>query len=390
MCRRSTAGGAVRPSSNTVMSAMPTRSHAGLPLSVTSINREAMTVERRRPPLHGVGIGYHPFLHRTILARPDRFDFVELPLDAYVDEAQRTLLDPDLARVGAIGEARPCLWRGTSLSLGSAVTADTTSTESALRRLVDRTGAILLREDIAVRRVDGRDLGLAQPPPLTEAMADLVGRRCEALASRLPCGFAAGLSLDALSGADRHMATAFVRRLAAATDQDLAFDLGATAVAAGCDALLPILSALPAGRFVQIALTSLDQAVWPVLDAVLAATGARSVLIRRTRNLFPLDEIHAAVERAREALDRAAATPRWPSPLPAPAGPTPASGLDLAATARDQSAFAERCLAAHDGEPVTDAVAAVRVRAVWRERIADLNRTKQLERWAQRPATWRV
>ena len=99
-----------------------------------------MSDEAQSESMEGVGFSYHPLLHEALLEARLEFDFVEIGLDHYVDCARFALLDSEESRLREITEARPCIWRGSVLSLGSVETVDDASSDP---RLVDLIRALI-------------------------------------------------------------------------------------------------------------------------------------------------------------------------------------------------------------------------------------------------------
>jgi len=135
----------------------------------------------RKACAEGVGLGYHPFHHAALLARAHAFDFIELPLDLYLDAARAALLDPMDARLREITAGKPCVWRGSALSLGSVERAGEPTPDprvvERIQLLMQRTGAGSYSDRIGFRCLDGADLGVPQSLPCTEAAANWVAKQ---------------------------------------------------------------------------------------------------------------------------------------------------------------------------------------------------------------------
>ena len=315
---------------------------------------------------HRVEIAYHPFLHDTILAHPDVFDGVEVALDAYLDEARRGLLDPDLARLGRAASGRAITWRGEALGLGCASPPDATAITAALARFAPVLGATALCELVRIAGAGARR-GTGLPAGVAEAEA--AGRRAETLRGSLPCALLLEVSLDRLCAADPVCAAAILRAICGATDCGIVLEVGPSPP--DLDRVVPILVALPPGRVRRVALSTTGEAAWPALDTILSATGAGTVVIRRQRHLFPIGDILDAAARARAALAGTGDAAVRPSSA-APRGITAGQALPL------------------DLEEGGGGDALPGSRAVWHARLSDMHRAKQLARWAAQPASWRV
>ncbi len=318
-----------------------------------------------------VEIAYHPFLHETILARPDAFDGIEVALDAYLDEARRGLLDPDLARLGAVASGRPVTWRGRALGLGCTAPPDAAAITAALARFGAVLGATTLSEAV---RIAGAGIPRGAGLSLDAAgvgEAEAAGRRAEALRALLPCTLLLEFPLDRLCAAAPVAAEAILRAVCDATECGIALDVGPSLT--GLDPVLRTLEALPPGRVRRVALSTAAAAAWPALDAILSATGARTVVIRRQRHLFPLGDILDAAARARDTLGTGWTGPRHPA----------ASG-----TGDERGAACSQALPLDVGDGDVGGEAPTEGRAVWHARLGDMHRAKQLARWAARPASW--
>jgi hypothetical protein len=243
--------------------------------------------------VEGVGVAYHPFLHDALLSAADAFDFIELPLDFYADPARAMLLDPGNRRLDEILAFKTCVWRCSLLSLGTATNGFEPSLISRLRRLIER-GGVGVTEIIGFRAAAGVDFGAPQALPHTPAVADLVARRHaaaeRALGVPLRLEYSAALpGTQAVPQAGCLDAAGFLALIADASTARFVLN-GAGVDPAG------ITTGRLAGAVVR------DGIGWD-LAAALARRGAATIIVRRTRNLFPLDNLRGDLRRARSLTD---------------------------------------------------------------------------------------
>ncbi len=253
----------------------------------------------------GVGVAYHPFLHAALAAQRDSFDFLEMPVDLYLDPARSALLDPFGSQLRAIAAGKPCFWSGTALSLGSADDAATPdpTTIDRMRALFAQTGSAGYTDAIGFRRLAGFDFGSPQHMPHTPEAARWITARQAAAADALGCpvtvqppppGPAAPPTGTGLP--------AFLRLIAGRLCLDAA-DVVRLAAATG-GTVAAIVAQLPCDRVTALAMSGEAEEDWVALALLAAATGARSITIRRDRALFPHDTITRDARRAAGILSR--------------------------------------------------------------------------------------
>jgi hypothetical protein len=316
----------------------------------------------------GVGIAYHPFLHDAILATPDAFDFIELPLDLYIDPARAGLLDPSGERLRDIAAARPCVWQGSALSLGSVEEALDSRLIERIRQLMARTESTRYADRIGFRRLGGRDLGLPQGLPYTATAARWIAARARDAGVALGCDIALQHCRSAFPAAHAN-AGYFLAEIAALTGTGLAIEVG--------DAAADDLAALPPGTIATLITDAGSDEAWARLAGLAAQTAAATIIIRRTGGFYPLTAIFDAARRAAALLGpqraRAATAP------PHPAAPDPA---DLAALQAEQRALIEYCLAPQDDAPAAGGTQALAARVqswhIWRQRLVDTHTAQQI------------
>ena len=325
----------------------------------------------------GVGLSYHPFLHEVLIARVDHYDFVELPLDLYIDPAQSALLDPKDARLLEIAAARPCIWRGSALSLGSVEVPNDPAPDprviDRIRQLMERVGTTHYSDMIGFRGLEGRDLGVPQSLPFTESAARWMAARYVAARDALGHSFL----LQPVGDASGHAHAAFLRRVVSLADFALLLnvaDLECVATETGVDPA-EMANRLPLERISVLALSGTHENEWALLSELVAATAVRSIIIRRTRDLFPLDAIVDAARRARNVLG---GERRPMTKQPESAEPLDDDPNGLATLRSQQNALIDLCLG--HTEPAEKMMLASHLRPwqVWHERIADTHKARQI------------
>lgn len=329
-----------------------------------------------------------------LIARLDGYDFIELPLDLYIDPAQSALLDPGDARLREIAAARPCIWRGSVLSLGSVERPGDPAPDprviDRIRLLMQRAGATRYCDVIGFRSLDGRDLGVPRSLPRTNAAARWIVARyiaaCEALGNRIllqpaacsaatpgPGGAHAGFlrQVVALAGCELSLSTANLDPIATETGADPA----------------EIASSLPSGCIAMLTTSGTDDAEWALLSQLAAVSAARAIVIRRTHNLFPLDVIVECAHRARRILaEERRVVARGTELEPEPPDDDPD---ELANLRRHQSDLIDFYLNPASAAPPTGMAPAEEIMLasqprswqVWRERIEDTYKAQQIARF---------
>jgi uncharacterized protein (UPF0276 family) len=347
--------------------------------------------------MRGVGLSYHPLLHEAMLDGRFAFDFAEIGMDTYVDSARFPLLDPEETRLRAIIARGPCVWRGSVLSLGSVETPGDPSPEpwrvERIRQFLDESGASLHCETIGFRRLGERDIGIAQGLPFTQVAARWVAARHGAATEALghPLLLQLGASPLRPPPGERD-AFGFLGEIAALADcrfvLDVA-DLAGFASEAGIGRG-EIADRLPAGRIAAFVIRGDSDEEWELLAALLKGPGADAIVVRRERNLFPLDAIARTTARAKELLSgHARAAP--PGARVKKGAPAIAAG-ELAALRAYQERFVETCLDASPtasppdfakDQPAEWNALARRAQSwqSWQERLADMHKARQIRQF---------
>jgi hypothetical protein len=241
------------------------------------------------------------------------FDFVEAPLEPYLDPAQASLADPHEHRLREIGRRWPIVWRGSIFSLGSVEDPDDPSPDplalSRAERLLEAVDTRGLIETIGFRRLAGRDLGRAQSLHYSEAVADWIVARCDALqrALGLPLALQLPRSKPAAMTGDLDIFR-FLERIAKRSGCEFVLDLSDIVFrtadeprpnAAQSFALLPV-----AG----LALNAESELNRGPLAEAIEITAPRALVVRCSENMFPLDGIAAMLQQADAALKGRAQT----------------------------------------------------------------------------------
>ena len=329
-----------------------------------------------RSRAEGVGVAYHPFLHDTLLQCSELFDFVELPLDLYMDAARSALLDPGQRRLQQIVAAKPCVWRGTALSLGTVGTNDMTAFPThvvrRIRTLLELAGSEHYTDAIGYRT---ESFGPVQAMPFTQDAARWIAARqaaaCDALGVPVRLSLPRPVFAASPSGLDR---AAFLAGIASYGGSD--FILDATDFAGTPQRELT--DRLPDAHVAALSISSDGAPDWDMLEAFAEAIRARTIILRRDRQLFPLDTIAPAITRAASLLSSTA--PHLPPVRPS-ASPPDAAALAL--------------LRAFQSTPAGDATAQTCRRTAaeswqnWRTQIDDIHKARQILALMARGATSR-
>ena len=330
----------------------------------------------------GVGVTYHPFLHGALLAQRDAFDFVELPLDLYIDPARAALLDPAGARLEEIAAAKPCIWRGSALSLGSVEsTADPSPdprTIDRIRQLMAKAGAMGYSDVIGFRRLGESYLGFPQSMPYTETAARWIGARYAAARDALGRRFWLQLSPAAFAGPPAGLdAAAFLCRISAHADCEFVLDVAdlarfAAEAGTGADEMARL---LPGTRIGALVTSGEREEDWALLSFLSGRVEARSIVIRRNRHLFPLDAIGRTARRAGELLAGRRGKPPVASPAPAPLPADPEGLADLRAYEME---LIQYCLDPPEGSALATSVQGWQV---WRKRLEETYKAQQISQF---------
>jgi uncharacterized protein (UPF0276 family) len=339
-------------------------------------------------------------LHNLLIDNRRLFDFVELPLDLYLDPARSALLDPTHKRLHEIAAAKPSLWRGAALSLGSVETSGDPGPDARdiarVRRLMQSVGAKACCEDVGFRTLSGRDLGYTEGMPRCASAARWIAARHSAAQEALGAPLLLQPSATSLGAPSADLdAASFLCELAANSDCRFVLDVRAFAHHAREAGIEPaeMAARLPRDRVAALVTSGESEKDWPLLSMLCERTDAQAIVVRRDRNLFPVDSILEAARRAAEALKnrpkRATTVCRAARP------PAPIDLDDLLTLRAQQSAFIDACLDSRSDEASSGASAPprrdlariarhARFWHLWRERVDDLHKAKQIARFLSR------
>ncbi|RYE95036.1 MAG: DUF692 domain-containing protein [Myxococcales bacterium] len=289
----------------------------------------AAATGRRAVQVSGAGLGLRPELAADLLRRPGAVDFVEVVVEACFASG------PARREAAAMAELWPVIPHGIKLSLGSADGID----EERARRfgaLARELRAPLVSEHVAFVRGGEREIGHLTPVPFTPAAVQVVARNVAQARRRLPD---IPLLLENV---------AWTFRWPESTMSEADF-YGAVVEATGCDLLLDVsnlyanarnsgvdpaamLDQFPLDRVAMVHLAgghlehgfyidthahAVPDAVFDLLDRLVARRGPVPVVIERDSLFPPFASLEHEVERSRAALDRGAGevTPGW-RPIP--------------------------------------------------------------------------
>ncbi len=324
----------------------------------------------------GVGVAYHPFLHDYLLGHCDLFDFIELPLDLYLDTARAALLDPEQMRLKRIIAAEPCVWRGSALSLGTVQPGGEAAFPPYLVQAMRRLLAHAPYTDvIGFGGAGAKQFGAPQAMPVTAAAAGWIAVRQQEARAAL--------------GSDVLLALPSPATAEPSTGLDCADFLGLLAQHGGTgfvvDATQFLLSGaapdrLPASHVAALSISSDREADWDMLAALAAHTAPQTIVLRRDRQLFPLDTIGRDLLRAAKLL----APPCSPrASLAAPVEAADPAGLaELHAYQCALAGWLERpdtAMPSNGPDPEQAAwMAAAQSWQNWRSQVDDMHKAQQI------------
>jgi len=306
----------------------------------------------------GVGIGWRPELASDLLSAPTAVDFVEVV-------AETCFAQPAARREArAIAELWPVIPHGLKLSLGSADGIDLDKARK-LGALARELGAQGISEHVALTRGGSRDIGHLTALPFTREAVAVLARNVAAARRVLPdvplwlenIAWTFRWPEDALPEGD------FYQQVVEATGCDLLLDVAnlyANARNAGVDpakalrsypldrvAMVHVAGGIEdAGFYEDTHAHRVPDAVFDLLDLLLASTGPLPVVLERDAQFPAFPEVAAEIDRLRAISERhAAVRPRLeggpgsgcaaPWPQAEPAEPLAARQARLAAWLTD-------------------------------------------------------
>jgi uncharacterized protein (UPF0276 family) len=273
----------------------------------------------RNRPLEGVALGWRPELAADLLRAPDRVDFLEVVADTCF--AQRAAW----REARALAEILPVVPHGVKLSLGSADGIDPARARR-LGALARELEAPAITEHVALTRGGGREIGHLTPLPFTRDAVRVVARNVAAARRELPD---VPLLLENVAWTlrwpeDEMPEGAFYAEVAAATGCPLLLDV-ANLYANALNAGVPPTRALrehPLDRVGMVHVAGgrmehgffmdthghpVPEAVFALVEEMLAVTGRVPIVLERDQGFPPFAELEGEVERLRGLLRRAPA-----------------------------------------------------------------------------------
>lgn len=257
----------------------------------------------------GVGLGFRAELAAPLIGGRLATDFLEMVAESCHSRA----LEREAA---ALGRRWPLALHGVKVSLGSADGLDE-GRARRLARLSRRLGASMVSEHVAFTRAGGIEIGHLTALPYTEAAVAVVARNARRLQAMLDVplllenvAWTVRWPEDALDEA------AFITRVVEASGCDLLLDVGnlyANARNGGLDPLT-LLDALPLGRVRMLHVAGgvvthgfyydthahpIPDAVFALVEGVLARTGPLPVLLERDADLDDVPALAAEIARLR-------------------------------------------------------------------------------------------
>lgn len=351
----------------------------------------------RSAEIEGVGLGFHPLLFNAMLAGRFECDFVEFPIELYAAPSQAGLLDPGEERLRQIVARWPTVWRGGSLSLGSVDDPADLSPDPRIVRtiagLFEISKSNTLIETIGFRRVGGRDLGRMQSMPYTRAAAGWVAARWAAARDALEIPVLLQLCrTDPATRFDDEDAFAFLQAIADGAGCEFVFDasdLGRLASQTRIDAKEAArrIAELPVA---MLTLSGESEEDWTALELLRERIDVRSIVVRRSKYLFPIDAIGDALRRAKALPSRGERSRR--TPAPSLATPAPHDFREIEALRAQQMELAQSALeaglvsAAPEGEIVEDKDRATLANKTqswqsWKTRLDDVYKGQQIRKF---------
>jgi uncharacterized protein (UPF0276 family) len=289
-------------------------------------------------PMLGVGLLYNPALPPFLESDLDAIDYLEVIPDMFWteerdgDRTAYTELESSIEVLEAVAAARPVVAHNIGFSLGSADTFDAAHLDQ-VGRWQDRYGFQWQSDHLSFVRVSDHDghehnAGLAIPLPYDAEVLDLVGRRVEAIQSRISAPFLIENSVYFVEIPEQEMTESeFLNALTARTGCGLLLDLHNVYTNArnhGFDAL-GFVHELDLARVVEIHIAGgselggmytdshagpCPEPVWELLEAVVPhaprLAGITFEFHDSYYSLLGVDGTRRELDRARSILQRAA------------------------------------------------------------------------------------
>ena len=268
-------------------------------------------------PVLGVGMGFREPYRGDVFAHRAEVDFLEITADHYFGPSREKAEELEL-----LADHYTLIPHGLLLSLGSAEGIDEGYART-FARIVERVRPPYWSEHIAFTRADGVEIGHLAPLPFTREAVDVVCRNVDAARRIFPD---VPLVLENITytmtwpGAEMTEAQ-FLTEILERTGCGLLLDvtnLYTNAVNHGYEAAR-FLDGIPLDRVVQCHFAGgvwedgmlidshsapTPDAVWELLDEVVARTAVKGLILERDEHLPPFAEAAAEMRRAREIMRR--------------------------------------------------------------------------------------
>jgi uncharacterized protein (UPF0276 family) len=262
-------------------------------------------------PVLGVGLGYRPPFRADLFRNRGRVDFLEVTADHYFDAPREKLDELDL-----LAAHFPLIPHGLDLSLGSAEGLDPGYLDR-FAALVDRLDPPWWSEHIAFTRAGGVAIGHLATLPYTWEAVDVVARNVETARHRIDVplileNVTATVLVPGAEMTEPEFLTAILDRTGCGWLCDVT-NLYTNAVNQGLDPLAT-LDAWPWERVVQMHFAgghwhdgmlvdshahATPPEVWRALDAAVARSPVKGIILERDEHLPPFAELLDELEHAR-------------------------------------------------------------------------------------------
>ncbi|MBI1791006.1 MAG: DUF692 domain-containing protein [Acidobacteria bacterium] len=262
-------------------------------------------------PVLGAGLGFREPLRAGVFLYRDRIGFLEITADHYLDAPARKLRELDL-----LAEHFTLIPHGLDLSLGSAGGLDLGYLKK-LATLIRRVGCPWWSEHIAFMRAGGVRVGHLAPLPYTREAVDTICRNLAVVREAIERPLILeNIAYQVVLPGDGRSEPEFLAEILERSGCGLLLDvanLHANAINHGFDPRA-WLDRIPLDRVVQLHFAGghwkdgelidshsrkVDEAVWDLMDAVLARAPVRGVVLERDEKIPPIEELLPDLERVR-------------------------------------------------------------------------------------------
>jgi uncharacterized protein (UPF0276 family) len=280
-------------------------------------------------PRLGVGLGFRQPLYTDIVANADRIDFLEFISDHYL------YTSPDrLARLLSLRDRFPLVPHGVGLSIGTAGPLDDDYLDR-LANVVSASEAPWFSDHLSFTKVPDTDVEQLMPLWFNQESLDAVCRNVRQLKSRVDTPFLLENITYYFPIPDSDLTEAeFITRVLEETDTGLLLDVNNVWVNSVNHHFDPyeFLRSIPLHRTVQIHIAGgrpidslwvdthsepVQEPVWDLLAYVLARVPVKAILLEWDQDWPAFDDLLAHLDRARRAVDTAAAAAASAAAVPA-------------------------------------------------------------------------